>query len=206
MYKEVLFALGGNVALLAAVSWLIKSILKHFLSKDIESYKQTLKAASDKALIEHDTVFRRLHEKRADVVAKLHSQFIEVSKCMNSINNNLQNQKSGGMAREISAEESDRLMKCLFPCWDYFSTNRLYFTLELSDNIDDLLIKCMTVATLAAVTQEQDLSSIPFDFQDALQNIDRNAIPRMTSKLISDFNAAIKEIENTFRTIVGISG
>jgi hypothetical protein len=206
MYKEVLFALGGNVALLAAVSWLIKSMLTHFLSKDIEIYKQTLKAASDKALIEHDTVFRSLHAKRADVIASLHSQLVEVSTCMNSINNNLQDQKRKEVSLEISAEGFNQLMKCFSTCWDYFSKNKLYLSLELSDNIASLLINCMTIAALATVTQEQDLSSMPFDLQDTLQNLDKTDIPEMSSKITADFNAAITEIENAFRTIVGIMG
>jgi hypothetical protein len=206
MHKEVLFALGGNVVLLAAVSWLIKSILTHFLSKDIEIYKQTLKAESEKVLIEHDTVFRSLHSKRAEVIANLHSQLVEVSNCMNAINNIFQNQKSKGESPEISAERSSQLMKCLLPCWDYFSANKLYFSSELSESIKDLLMKCMSVATLTAVTQEQDISSLPFDFRNALENIDKNAILEVTSKFISDFNKAIKEIEKTFRMIVGITG
>lgn len=205
MYKEVLFAIGGNVALLAAVSWLIKSILTHFLSKDIEAYKLTLKAATEKALIEHDAVFRRLHEKRADVIAKLYSQFVEVGKCMNSINNSLHDQISKGGSPEISAENSSDLLKCLFPCWDYFSPNKLYFSAELSHKINDLLMKCITVASLAAVTQNQDLSSVPFDFQNTLRSLDKEAIPDMTSKFVSDFNIASKEIEDAFRTIVGIT-
>jgi len=205
MYREVLFALGGNVALLAAVSWLIKSILTHILSKDIETYKQTLKAASDKAIIEHDTVFRSLHAKRADIIANLHSQFVEVGNCLNSVNNNLQNQKSRGLSPEILAEESGQLMKCLSPCLDYFFKNKLYYSLDLSNKIESLLLECIAVATLTAVTQEHDLSSAPFVLQETFDSLDKATIPERISKIVSDFNVTIKEIENTFRTIVGIT-
>jgi shikimate kinase len=205
MYKEVLFALGGNVALLAAVSWLIKSILTHYLSKDIETYKQTLKAASDKALIEHDVVFRRLHAERAKIIANFYSQLVETVNCINKVNSILQDQKNRGVALEISAEEFDHLIKYWKPCWDYFSKNKLYFSLELSNKIGSLLIHFMTVAMLASVTKKQDLSFLPLDIEEAMQNLDKATIPELTSKLVSDINKTVKEIENTFRTIVGIT-
>ena len=127
MYGEMLFALlGGNIALLAAVAWLIRSILKHFLEKDIEIYKQSLKAEYDKALIEHDTMFRNLHAKRADVIAQLYSQFVEIRGCLNSINTELQNQKAMGVVEpEIATGAYNGLERCLSPCWDYFSKSKL---------------------------------------------------------------------------------
>lgn len=206
MFREILFALGGNIALLAAVSWLIRSILIHYLSKDIETYKQTLKAESDKALIEHDTVFRSLHSKRADIIAHLYTQLVELGKCLNSLNNSLQDQKAKDLSPKISAEESDRLMKYFGPCKDYFDTNKLYFSLDLSNRIDSLLVKCWATGILTSITQDQNISSFPFDLQQALQDFNKDTTPERVSKIVSDFNVAIKDIENVFRTLVGITG
>jgi hypothetical protein len=206
MYRELLFALGGNISLLAAVSWLIKSVLVHFLSKDIETYKNTLKAASDKAIIEHDAVFRSLHAKRADIIANLHAQFIELGKCLNSINNNLQDQLTKGLPLEISAKQSENLIKCLLPCDDYFSKNRLYFSLDLSNELNKLLIDCWAVQTLSIFSQDLNLSSSLLQIQQAKQNFQKDTLSEQVSKIVSDFNVAIKEIENTFRTLIGIMG
>lgn len=206
MYREMVFALGGNIALLAAVAWLIKSVLTHFLEKDIEIYKQELKTANDKALIEHDTVFRSLHSKRADVIAQLHTQLVELSGCLNSVNTELQNQKLEGLTPEISIEKSSKISHCLSPCWDYFSKNRLYFSGELSDKIERLLINCLAAGMLTLATQNLDLSSLPFELRKGLQDRDKTDLAERISKIISGFNEAIKEVETSFRTLVGITG
>jgi hypothetical protein len=205
MYREMLFALGGNIALLAAVAWLIRSLTIHFLKKDIEIYKQGLKAAYDKALIEHDTVFRSLHAKRADVIAQLYARFVELGGCLNSVDTTLREQKVKGMPPKISAEEYRRLDSCLSPCWDFFSKNKLYFSSQLSDKISTVLSNSFAVTILAVTTQDRALSSLPIEITKQLTDLDKTEVGKRISKNISEFNETIKEIENSFRTLVGIA-
>jgi hypothetical protein len=44
---EVIASLGGNVILLAAVGWLIKTLLSHRFSLEAEKFKVEVKAAAD---------------------------------------------------------------------------------------------------------------------------------------------------------------
>lgn len=47
MWSEFIVGVGGSALLLAAAGWLTKSIISHFLSKDVENYKLALKATTD---------------------------------------------------------------------------------------------------------------------------------------------------------------
>ena len=47
MYEEIIKLLGGTAIIVAAVAWLIRSLIVHFLSKDVEKYKEQLRAAND---------------------------------------------------------------------------------------------------------------------------------------------------------------
>lgn len=88
VWQTVILALGGNVALLAVLGWLSKSLVSQLLAKDIEGYKASLKSESDAALqqlrhnlekstIEHQVRFSKLHEKRAEVIAELYGLLVQ---------------------------------------------------------------------------------------------------------------------------------
>src|SRR5689334_14475556 len=60
--------------LISAAGWLTQNIITHRLSKDIETFKTSMR--------EHEIRFSRLHEKRAEVIAELYSYLIN---CIESI-------------------------------------------------------------------------------------------------------------------------
>ena len=51
MWNEVIKFVGGTVVLISAVAWLLRSLMVHFLSKDIEFFKQELRMQSEKELV-----------------------------------------------------------------------------------------------------------------------------------------------------------
>jgi len=76
-------AIGGASALLIAVGWLVTSLLRHLLDKDIDLYKLELKVKTEaqlksaefelkKAFMEHEIRFRRLHEKRSVALVEIY--------------------------------------------------------------------------------------------------------------------------------------
>src|SRR5690606_27647479 len=87
-WQTIVLALGGNLALVAVLGWLSKSLISQLLAKDIESFKIALKSESEsaseklrheleKAMIEHQVRFSKLHEKRAEVIAELYSLLVQ---------------------------------------------------------------------------------------------------------------------------------
>jgi hypothetical protein len=88
-WQQVIMTLGGEGAVLAAVAWLIKTLVDNRLALDAEKFKMEMKAKSDAeierlrnalqmAALEHQVRFSKLHEKRAEVVAKLYALLVEL--------------------------------------------------------------------------------------------------------------------------------
>jgi hypothetical protein len=86
--EEVLKFLGGAAIVLAAVGWLVRSLVSHFLSKDVESYKGRLQSQATIELerlrhslrliaSEHEKQIHLLHERRAEVIGELYRRLIE---------------------------------------------------------------------------------------------------------------------------------
>ena len=104
VWKEILIALGSNAALLVVLGFLARSLLNTWLTKDIKRFETDLKASADSeserlkyelkskadasieqlkshlqlAATEHQVRFSKLHEKRAEVVAKLYALLVEL--------------------------------------------------------------------------------------------------------------------------------
>ena len=84
-----LATVGGGGAVLAAAAWLIKTLVANRLALYAEKLKKEMKAKSDAeierlknalqmAALEHQVRFSKLHEKRAEVVAKLYALLVEL--------------------------------------------------------------------------------------------------------------------------------
>src|SRR4051794_2990928 len=87
-WESLLLALGGNVALLAVLGWLARSLLGQLVAKDLERFKSDLTVASTVAterlkhelrLVaqEHQVLVSKLHERRAQVVAEVYGLLVE---------------------------------------------------------------------------------------------------------------------------------
>jgi hypothetical protein len=83
--KQFLLTLGGTAVAVAAVAWLARSIITHWLSKDVEVYKTRLQAESAVALerirselqilaARRNIEYSRIHEKRLEIIAELVSK------------------------------------------------------------------------------------------------------------------------------------
>lgn len=81
--------IGGSAFLLGAVAWIIKSLVSQFLAKDLDNYKAQIqfnnqieltkiKSEIEKISFEHQIVFSRLHEKRAEILADLYASIVEL--------------------------------------------------------------------------------------------------------------------------------
>jgi len=68
IFQQMLTLVGGTVASVAALAWLSKALMGHFLRKDIEHHKAMLSAQSDaeleklRAVLERECAVRRKPE------------------------------------------------------------------------------------------------------------------------------------------------
>ena len=91
LYSDILRTLGGMAILVAALTWLSKSLLTAFISKDLERFKSNLQASSQvniesfKATLQieaqrHAVTYTALHSKRVELVAELYSRIVELER------------------------------------------------------------------------------------------------------------------------------
>ena len=88
IWQTIILALGGNAVLLAVLGWLSKSFVSQLLEKDISAYRASLETEGNKTLenlkhqleivsVEHEVKFKKLHNKRAEVVAQAYSLLVQ---------------------------------------------------------------------------------------------------------------------------------
>src|ERR1043165_8182915 len=87
-FAEVIKFVGGTAVIGGLIVWLIRSVVLHVLSKDVETYKNQLQNESAATLerlrhqlrlaaAEHEKRTALLQEKRAEVVATLYTKTVD---------------------------------------------------------------------------------------------------------------------------------
>ena len=82
-FQAIVLATTGNALLLAVLGWLARSLLQNLLTKDLAEHRIRLEAENQRAAQafehelslaarEHDIRFGKLHERRAETIAKLY--------------------------------------------------------------------------------------------------------------------------------------
>jgi hypothetical protein len=72
MWIDLLKTVLPESVLIAAVAWLAKAITTHRLTKDVERFKSDLLIEATR----DNTVFSRLHERRAEVIAEVYAALV----------------------------------------------------------------------------------------------------------------------------------
>jgi hypothetical protein len=89
MWEIIIGSIGGSAVLFGAMAWLIKCVVIHYLSKDIEEHKVRLKSESEKELLElkstlerflfeHQVRFSKLHARQAEKITEIHEKIYEL--------------------------------------------------------------------------------------------------------------------------------
>jgi len=173
----IIASFGGSAILLGAVGFMVKSIINHFLSKDIEKFKKELELAT----IEHQVRFSNLHEKRALVISKLFELISEAHQLTKSFTSPL------GFAGQD--KEFDNALKKSFELSDFADKNRIYFPENICGAIEELIlsIRQPTIALGIALQHDENLKKEKLDaWIKAWQTIDEK-VPPIRKKLESEF-------------------
>ena len=87
-WQDLLMTVGGGTGISFAVAYLLKSIINHGLTRDIETFKarlqadataeaEKLKHSLEKIAVEHQVRFASLHTTRAEVIAEIYSCMVD---------------------------------------------------------------------------------------------------------------------------------
>jgi hypothetical protein len=132
MWKELLLLSVSNAVLLGVLGFIARSLIVHWLEKDIERYRASLRVHNEREMerlrthlrvrsFEHEVRFRWLHEKQVEILAetyaKLHTFYRNASSYVAVLE----------WAGEPSKEEKLKLVKEAADAFrDYFLPRRLY--------------------------------------------------------------------------------
>ena len=193
MWKDVFAPIGG----MAFAAWLIRSIVKLYLSKDLEHHKAQLKTDSDKELeelrtslhktaYEHEVRFRGLHDRRADVIQDLYKRLVEA-------------QRATALLLTVSSSEAQQSKKQKYESAGekvrelatYFDRNRIYFAEELCASKIDELVQELQVET----------SVLEMDFGTDLY---RDTFRKALRKFGKEIPQMRRELEGQFRDMIGV--
>jgi hypothetical protein len=204
LWQIVLVALGGDAVLIGVLSWLAKSLLTHFLDKDIKRFELALKSQTDLALeqfksqqqlqaLEHQVRFSRLHETRAELIASFYKKVVEFERYFKA-HAHPENQL-------LTSNENGKHSKAILALYGQldllYSENRVFFGVETCCLVDNLI---------NALCDIRDLN-IRVPARDSRDGSPLEAIRIPSWKSISTQIAPLKaDLETNFRQILGAQG
>ena len=145
VWQTVLIALTGNTLALAAIAWLVKSLIGNSLKKDLERHKSELALANQSAgerlrhelavaANERGIVFSRLHEKRGEVIASIYSKLADAAKKGRSYTSPIE------MGGELSKQDKFELFAQSYnQLVELFEHNKIYLPSDTCEKLDELL-------------------------------------------------------------------
>ena len=142
MTEEVIKFLGGTAIVVAAVGWLVRSLIGHFLSKDVESFKQRVQSESAVELerlrhslrliaSEHEKQIHLLHERRAEVIAELYARLKEFVSAAGSFASLVE--WKGEPTKE---EKAVKLADKAYEFHHYFQMKRIFFSEDVCAKVE----------------------------------------------------------------------
>lgn len=198
--EELIKFFGGTALFLTAVAWLIRSLITHRLTKDVTDFKSNLQHQSQLELqeaghllrisgLEHEHRVAALHEKRAEVIAKLYELLVEFIGAAESYANlaEFSGEPNKDEKAEILSEKASEFRR-------YFVTHRIYFPKRICSAIDNLWTEAVGPISKFSFWRKQT---------GAAKNASEawfNAWDVMSKKV----PPLLENIEDEFRSLIGV--
>lgn len=201
---EISAVIGGSGVLFGAMAWLMRSIINHFLSKDLANFKLNLQKESQQELLrlqsslqlvqlEHQVRFAKLHENRAEIIAETYSKLVKLQKTTSDFVH---------MYQRVNDSKNKENIKQLWDAADdfkeYFEKHRIYFNPNTCSEIDDLT-QALSKACSNLVIFIQDAGAIKLT-TDQIWNEWNKAMTIIDSDVMKIKNS----LEGSFRELLGV--
>ena len=138
---QIVVLLGGQTILLAAVGWLIRTLIDHSLVKDVNKFKQQLQRESDafKSQLEIDahrqiTVFAQLHTQRNVAIAEVYALLASAEQAVAAMVAPFQ-----PVGAPDGAAHMNKSAIAIEAFRDKFAANRIWFTRPTCEKADAVL-------------------------------------------------------------------
>jgi len=202
-WQDLLTTLGGGAAILATAAWLIRTALDHALTRDAESIKAQLKADADieteklksslqMVAFEHQIRFSNLHAKRAEVIAEIYFQMVEVEQHGKKF---VYADVFDETRRQAYSETMNRLVEFFF----FLEKRRIY----LPGNICTLMQKFVDTIR-KNVIRANIYEPIEQSFNSKILEEKIKVIQEVNEAFEGSIPAARAELEKEFRRLLGV--
>jgi hypothetical protein len=191
-----ILATGASAVLLAYLS---RTLLGHWLDKDLAVYKASLSAAHDRALEQHKAVLARastelqgrstrLHDRRARIIARVYAKLDQVHQAVREWTRTLR----VGQRRDMS-KLRDSALGARNDFLEYYSRNTIWLDRGICDAINEV---------------SSQLDQPTYDFMVEVDDKgfpnDRKAWLAASEKLTKDIPKARLALAGRFRSILGV--
>lgn len=202
--QEVLTHLGEFAILVGAIAWLAKKIITQQLSKDMEIFKSQLQKESQREIeslkshlaltaYEHQVLFSRMHQKRADVVEETYADLVELQRA------------ASDFVRLYQSSDDAKNREHIHSLWEaagkfvnHFEKHRIYFNADVCGKIAGMNQK-LSEATSILVTFSVGSKTIHVSFEEALDQWEKAM--DVLEKEVPPIKTAL---EDTFRELLGV--
>jgi hypothetical protein len=208
MLKEIIFAISASGIAIAALAWLAKAIVLHFLSKDVETFKakiqaeseieiEKLKSALNQTAYEHEVVFGHLHKQRLEAILQIHAALLDVKSAVERVVTLHQgpNFHEDRITNGRIAEEKAR------DFYPLFEQKKLFLDEKLAEEIDALVVKFFQLTIRFNVEMTLATSPITHERHETASNVwtaNWNAFEK-------ELKPIMRSLENQFRSLLGVS-
>lgn len=198
MIETILATILATVASAVVLAYLSRTLLSHWLDKDVAAYKASLSAehsreleqykASLRASNEHQGRFTRLHDRRARIIARVYAKLDQVHLAVREWTRTLRTAQRRDMSKL-----RDNALSARSDFLEYSSRNTIWLDRSICDAIRDIISQL-----------DQPTYDFMIDVDDKGFPNDRKAWLAASEKLTKDIPKAHQVIAGRFRTILGV--
>ena len=199
MIETILATILATVASAVVLAYLSRTLLSHWLDKDLAAYKANLSAAHSRELEQHKASlshasterqgrFTRLHDRRARIIARVYGKLDQVHLAVREWTRTLR----AGQRRDLS-KLRDSALSARNDFLEYYSRNTIWLDRSICEAISDIISQL-----------DQPAYDLMVDVDDKGFPNDRKAWLAASEKLTKDIPKARQAIAGRFRAILGV--
>lgn len=182
-WTVILSWLAASSTLFAALAWLTRSLITHFLSRDVERFKAALQLST----LEHQIRFGRLHEKQATLVAEFYEKLQRLRKGARSLCYHVD------MAASEVNKSGQELAKLYVDAKNFFEIHQIYFS-------EEICTKMTSIIDLSAdISDEYLLGHIKGE-----ESGKNESVLKVIEKHTESLENLLEHLGNEFRGLLGV--
>lgn len=181
-----------NVAITGILLYVIQKVFDERASKRLTEFEANLRSAA----FERETRFVKLHERQAEVIAKLYRKLVKVQSGLYSFAHAM----DSDILRHTKGEKDKTAKETIDVFWNYFKEHRIYLPESLGKRIEKFYDQSLLAyVNLCCADISQELSSDDESHQEEYAKDLTEA-----ARILADEISPVREdIEREFRSLLG---